>query len=299
MEKHKKAIWLALLAILMWSTVAVPFKYGLRYFHFIHFLFITISIAVLISFFSLLIQGKIKHFKTLSLKAFSLGVLGGFLNPFLYYLMLFKAYSVLPAQIAQALNYTWPIMLVILSVPILGQKLRLSSILTLTMGFVGVYLIACEGQPWPLSPSEPFGVILAISSSVVWALFWLLNTRSKTDPTISLFLNFSSAWVMTLPIVFFIPFNYSIPKLAWLAVTYSGVFEMGLSFIVWLAAMKLATRTDQISNFVFLSPFLSLLFIFLILNESIFLTTLIGLVIIVSSILIKQYAEHKARTKKH
>ena len=33
----------------------------------------------------------------------------GFLNPFLYYIILFKAYSLLPAQEALSLNYTWPL----------------------------------------------------------------------------------------------------------------------------------------------------------------------------------------------
>ena len=40
----------------------------------------------------------------------------GFLNPFLYYVVLFKAYDLLPAQEAQPLNYTWAITLAILFV---------------------------------------------------------------------------------------------------------------------------------------------------------------------------------------
>ncbi|NJK98814.1 MAG: EamA family transporter, partial [Bacteroidales bacterium] len=48
----------------------------------------------------------------------------GFLNPLLYYLVLFKAYSLLPAQIAQPLNYTWPLILVILSIIFLSKNIR-------------------------------------------------------------------------------------------------------------------------------------------------------------------------------
>ena len=47
----------------------------------------------------------------------------GFLNPFLYYLVLFEAYDRLPAQEAQPLNYMWPIVVVILSVPLLKQPI--------------------------------------------------------------------------------------------------------------------------------------------------------------------------------
>lgn len=295
MQKQSKALLLALTAILMWSTVAVPFKIGLRYFHFIHFLFITISIAVVCSFVNLLVQQKVRYLKKLSLRDWLIGTLGGILNPFLYYLMLFKAYQILPAQLAQALNYTWPIMLVLLSVPILGQKIKLKSIYTLFIGFFGVYLIASEGQPWPLQPSEPFGVVLAISTSVVWALFWLLNTRSKVLPSVNLFINFSAGWLFTLPLFVFLPERLPTEPLAWVAVAYSGVFEMGITFAIWLSAMRLTERTDQISNYVFISPFLSLFFIFIFLGEHIYFTTLIGLVLIIFSVFLNRYFDSKKK----
>ncbi len=293
MTKQNKALLLALVAILFWSTVAVPFKFGLKYFHFIHFLFITISIAVFVSFLNLIFQKKLKLLANLSKKELLLGALGGFLNPFLYYLMLFKAYSILPAQIAQALNYTWPIILVLLSVPFLGQKLNLLSVLTLMVGFIGVYFIASEGKLWPLQPSNPFGVILAISTSVVWASFWLLNTKSSANASVNLFINFSVGWILTLPLVFLVPFNYEVPRLAWVAVGYSGVFEMGITFVIWLTAMRLTSRTDKISNYVFLAPFLSLLFITIFLDEHIYSTTFIGLSLIIASILLNRYLDKK------
>ena len=102
MKNQSKALVFALSTILLWSTVAVPFKIGLRYFHFIHFLLITTSIAVVVTFLSLVFQKKIKLLTLLSAKELVISVAGGFLNPFLYYLILFKAYSLLPSQIAQA-----------------------------------------------------------------------------------------------------------------------------------------------------------------------------------------------------
>lgn len=293
MNKQNKALLYALTAILFWSTVAVPFKYGLRYFNFIHFLFITISIAVICSFLNLLFQKKIGELRSLKQKDLLLGVLGGFLNPFLYYLMLFKAYSLLPAQMAQALNYTWPIMLVLLSVPILGQKLKLTSVLTLFVGFLGVYLVASEGQPWPLQPSEPMGVVLAITTSVVWALFWLLNTRSKVNASLNLFINFGAGWLFTLPLLWFTSAEWPTDGLAWVSVSYSGIFEMGITFIIWLTAMRLTSRTDKISNYVFVAPFLSLFFIYLILDEHIYLTTAVGLVFIISSVFINRFFDKR------
>lgn len=293
MKNQNKAYLLAFLAILLWSTVAVPFKIGLRYFHFIHFLAISIAVSVLILFVTILVQNKLILIKKLSANEWWWLIIGGFINPFLYYLMLFKAYSILPAQIAQALNYTWPIMLVLLSVPFLKQKLNAKAFAALLVGFVGVYLIASQGQPWSLQPSEPVGVIIAISTSVVWASFWIINTKVKTDGVVSLFINFLVGFVLILPLSLFIPINYNMPVVAWFTVVYTGLFEMGVTFIIWLSAMRLTERTDRISNYVFLSPFMSLFFIYLILNEHIYITTFVGLSLIISSIFLNKYFSKK------
>ena len=295
MNNQKKAYLFAFAAILLWSTVAVPFKIGLQYFHYVHFLLITIFIAVCVAFIALIIQKKLNLLKTLNRQQWFWAIVAGFINPFLYYLMLFKAYSILPAQIAQALNYTWPIMLVLLSIPFLGQKINGKGFASLLLGFFGVYLIASQGNPWPLQPSEPFGVVLAISSSVVWASFWLINTKLKADSVVNLFINFLVGLILTLPLALWVPSNYTVPMVGWMAVVYVGIFEMGFTFIIWLSAMKLTERTDKISNYVFLSPFMSLLFIYLILHEGIYFTTLAGLLLIISSIFLTRYFGKKSK----
>ena len=59
---------------------------------------------------------------------------------------------------------------------------------------------------------------------------------------------------------------------------------MGLTFFLWLKALKMAGSSDRIANLVFLAPFLSLVFISVFLKEHIHYTTFIGLLFIVSSI---------------
>ena len=53
------------------------------------------------------------------------GVTDAMARDSLYYLILLKAYQLLPAQVAQPLNMIWPVILVFLSVPILKQKREL------------------------------------------------------------------------------------------------------------------------------------------------------------------------------
>ena len=84
----------------------------------------------------------------------------------------------------------------------------------------------------------------------------------------------------------------SFSKVAWqglLAGTYVGVFEMGVAFIFWLAAMKRAENTAKLANLIFISPFLSLVFIFVILGEAILLSTIVGLCMIIAGLLSQQF----------
>ena len=68
--------------------------------------------------------GKFNALRSFHRKDILFSALMGLLNPVAYYLILFKAYTILPAQVAQPLNMVWPIVLVLLSMPILGQRIK-------------------------------------------------------------------------------------------------------------------------------------------------------------------------------
>ena len=71
---------------------------------------------------------------------------------------------------------------------------------------------------------------------------------------------------------------------------YVGLFEMGITFVLWLKALKLSKTTALIGNLVFLSPFISLIFIHFILHENILPSTFVGLVLIVIGIMLQRYS---------
>jgi drug/metabolite transporter (DMT)-like permease len=288
MKNQQKSYVFALTAILFWSTVATAFKIGLRYFDFIQLLFFTTLIASVILLVILYFEGKLKTIFTFSLKQYLQSAALGFLNPFLYYMVLLKAYSVLPAQVAQPLNYTWPIMLVILSVPLLHQKLAAKSILAILLSFVGVLFISSRGSLQHFDFSQPLGIALASGSSIVWALYWIYNVRDKRDETQKLFLNFIFGLLFIgLAILFYSDFNIKSVNGLYAAL-YLGFFEMGLSFVLWMKAMQLTSSSAKIGNLVFISPFLALIFIHFILGEKIYLTTILGLALIVVGIVLQQ-----------
>jgi len=288
MERQKQAYVYAAAAVLFWSTMASAFKVSLRYLDFLGLLFYSSITSVLILFLILLIQNKLRLFKGYSGKDYLRSVMLGFLNPFLYYVVLFKAYSLLPAQEAQPLNYTWSIVLVLLSIPILKQRIGFKSVLAILISYFGVLVISTRGDLLGLTLSDPTGVTLALGSSVIWALFWIYNVKDKRDDVAKLFLN-SLFGFASISIALLIVSKRPMLDIRGLAgATYVGFFEMGITFVLWLRALRLSRTTAQVSNLIYLSPFVSLVLIHLIVGETIMLSTITGLVFIVAGIVLQR-----------
>lgn len=287
MKLQTKAYAFALGAVLLWSTVATAFKIALRETDVYQLLFYSSLTAFIVLVFIFLVEKRSAELKVLSLNSIKMSALRGFLNPFLYYLILFEAYDILPAQEAMSLNYIWPIVLVLLAAPILKQKINLFGFFGIVISFIGVIFIATKGHFITLAFENLRGDLLAISSSVVWALFWLSNMKSKESETTKLMLSFGFGVVFTLPLVIIFS-DFSLPSFtSSIAIIYVGIAEMGLTFYLWLNALKHSERTDQVSRLIYLSPFLSLIFISIILHEKIGIFTFIGLTLIIIGILIK------------
>ena len=233
-------------------------------------------------------QNKIKEVKNYIKSDFKLILTLGLINPFLYYLVLFKAYDLLPAQEAQAINYTWALMLAFLSVFFLKQKLTLTDILAGIICYFGVLIISTKGEPFSLNFSNIDGVLLALLSTILWSMYWIINTKTKVDPLVGLFSNF----LFSLPIIliyFLITQPLVLPDIKGiLAACYVGFFEMGITFLFWLKAMQNAVSTSKIANLIFISPFISLIFIHFIVGEDIYVSTLFGLITIIFGLILQQ-----------
>lgn len=287
MQQSTKAYVFAITAILFWSTVATAFKIALKGMSFANLLLISTLTSVIVLIIILLIENNLgKTIKSTS-KQFLNSAILGFLNPFLYYMILLKAYSLLPAQIAQPLNYTWPVVLVILSAPFLGQKISLKAIAALLICLIGVFVISSQGKI-SLNIQNPLGIFLATGSSIIWAIFWLLNMKDKRQETQKLFLNFLFGTIYI--IIYHLLFeNIKIENsTSLIAAIYVGVFEMGITFVLWLTALRYASSPEKISSLVYLSPFLSIFFISFFLHENIHITTIFGLIFIVLGIILSK-----------
>ncbi len=286
--KQRQAYTYAILSVLCWSTVGSAFKITLRYFDFLNLLLFSSFVATCVLLTTIFIQKKGNLLKSITQKDLLHSAFLGFLNPFLYYFVLFKAYDLLPAQEAATLNYSWPLALVLLSVPMLKQKIGILNILAIFVSFIGIIIISTHGDILGFRFSSTLGVFLAIGSAVIWALFWIFNMKDNLEPVTKLFWNFFFGFIYIL-ITVLIKDDFRITP--WQGLTgsvYVGFLEMGITFVLWLKALTFSSTTAKVTNLIYLAPFISLIFIHFFVGETIFFSTFIGLAFIVGGILLQR-----------
>lgn len=305
MKSQHHAYLLALGAVLAWSTVSTAFKLSLRGLTPLGLLLISALSSTMFLIAVLRVKQKGNMFRHFSqnLKA---SLLPGLLNPFLYYLMLFFAYERLPAQEAQVLNYTWAIILALASAIVLKQQLKVRDGLALLLSFVGVVIISTRGNILSMQFADPLGSFVAVATSLVWACYWILNMRDGRSGLMKMTFSFLIGSFIIL--LWFLIIDKSrvsallkpdaklVPAI--LAAVYVGLFEMGFTFLIWMAALSKADKTASVSNLVFITPFLSLILIRFILKESIHVATIGGLLLIVGSNIMQKWEQMFTRTKR-
>jgi drug/metabolite transporter (DMT)-like permease len=271
---------------MFWSTAASAFKLTLAFLPAAQLLLFAALTSFLCLGIYVLLTRRYREFYHWRLKDLTRSAGLGFLNPFLYYLVLFQAYTRLPAQEAQPLNFLWPIVLVLMSGLVERRRISASSVLCMVISFCGVIIIATRGEPLSFRLTDPLGVSLALASTVIWSAYWVFNSVDGRDPVNRLFVNFAFGLVW-LSAYLLIDGGFARPSLAGLAgAAYIGVFEMGITFVLWLYALKFARSTADVGSLIYLTPFLSVFLVWLLVGEQIYSSTVIGLLMIVGGIVL-------------
>lgn len=287
-SNQNKAYVFAALAIFFWSTVASAFKLSLVYLSPIQLVFYATLFSIAALFLIILAQRKLHLLYQYPRAAMARLVPLSLLNPCLYYIVLFKAYDLLSAQEAMAINYSWVVMMVLLSIPILKQKMKFKAFLGVVVSYVGVLIIATKGNLFALEFGNTLGVILALSTTVIWALFWLFNTKKSYDIVVSLFLIF----LFSLPFIVlavFLGSTFELPTInGLLGAAYIGLFEMGITFVLWQSALSHSSAVARVTSLAFVTPFLSLVVLYFVLGEVIMFSTVFGIAFIISGLLVQK-----------
>ena len=216
----------------------------------------------------------------------------GLINPCAYYLILFEAYDRLPAHIAQPINYTWAITLSLLAVPLLKQKISVTALVGMLISYSGVILLIATA-PKESNAIEGFGILLALISTIFWAYYWIVNASFEGDPSALMFWSFTVA----LPVLCVVCVaREGWPELTFLNLSLGaavGLVEMGITFLLWQSAIRKTRNVGNISRLIFLSPFLSMIFISIFVGESISIWAIPSLLVIVMGLIIHQKSTSK------
>lgn len=289
-----RAILFAAVAVLSWSTVAAAFKTALLYYSTFEMVTVASVTATLIYLMAVAARGKLGQLRRIAPRRWLALGLTGLFNPAAYYLILFAAYDMLPAQVAQPINYCWPIFLTLLMALIMRRPVGRKLYIGMAVSLAGVALISLGGGGLPAGGLSVTGLLTALASAALWALYWIINERSAPgiDESVKLLISFaiaSAILIMASPLT---GASFASPAGFWASV-YIGAFEMGIPFLFFSMALRLATNVAIVNQMCYLSPFLSLFFISIIVGETIVPLTLVGLILIIGGVVYNKYLAYR------
>lgn len=279
------------LCILLWASIPVATKKILVELDNLQILFYSTILSTLVLGILLIFQKKIGDLKKYKKSQYSSMFFLGFIGNYVYYIFLYGALSKTTASEGFILAYTWPILVLILSFIILKDKVTIQKLAGIFISFFGIIIITTKGNVTTFNLTNLQGDILALSGAFVFALFSVLGKKFNFDKTISVFIYFLSALIFIIPTVLifsrivFPSFNV----LLW--IIYNGIFVNGVSYIFWFKALE-GGKTHVVSNLLYLTPFISLIYITIFLHEKILTSAVVGIVVIVAGVL-SQYISIK------
>ena len=239
-----------------------------------------------------IVTGRIGQVKEITGRDYANMFVVGMLGIFLYNVLLFFGMTRILVQQAFIINYLWPICIVIFSCIILKEKLTVIKCISMLASFAGVAVVATGGNFSNLVSLDFLGVLAACLAAVFYGLFSVLTIKIKYDKFVAMmvyyfFSTIVSAVALLATNTFIIPTASQIPGILWI-----GILVNGVAFTLWSIAIA-AGNTARLSNLAYLTPFVSLIWIYFLIGEPISMASVIGLLIIISGVVLQMFDKQK------
>jgi len=156
-----------------------------------------------------------------------------------YHALYFVALRLAPPAEAGLLNYLWPLLIVLFSSLLPGERLKPHHMVGALLGLVGTVLLLWGGASAQLAPGHATGLIAAFLAAFVWAGYSVMSRRLKAVPTDAV-AGFCFATAVLAAVVHMAVETTVWPEGAgqWLAVIALGVGPVGAAFYAWDIGMK-------------------------------------------------------------
>ena len=157
-----------------------------------------------------------------------------------YHFFYFSALKLAPPAEAGLIAYLWPLLIVLLSAFLPGERLRPAHIAGALMGLAGtVVLLGAKAGGFGFSPAYVPGYAAAAVCAVVWAVYSVASRRFHEVPTdVVAGFCLATAALSALCHVLFEPSVWPSGTSEWMAVVALGIGPVGIAFYTWDIGMK-------------------------------------------------------------
>ena len=269
----------ALLCVLLWAFIPVVSRFGQLELDNFQFLFWSNILSLVVVCIPAIYLKKIALLKTINVwKQIKLVLLGSIGCAF-YYLCLYYGYAHGKGLEVLIIQYSWPLLIVILSGIILKEKLTFISIAASSIGFFGIINVLTEGNISKLYFSNLSTNLVVLIGAFSFALFSVLSKKIQEEEYATTILYFLGGTLLsTISMFFFSDFTLPSPK-EMLPVILNGAFINGISYIFWLKALSLIPASIA-AILVFLTPVISTFLIIFFFKEPFVWANLVGLIMV-------------------
>jgi drug/metabolite transporter (DMT)-like permease len=230
----RTATLIGLTAILMWSLLAV-LTVATGKIPAFQLAAMTFAIGALVG--SLTWIGRPDAIRTLRQAplAWIVGV-GGLFG---YHALYFLALRLAPPAEAGLLNYLWPLLIVLFSSALPGERLAPHHIMGALLGLAGTVLLFTGNSMSGFAPGQLPGLLAAFVAAFVWATYSVMSRKLKSVPTDAV-AGFCLATALLAALVHGLVEDTVWPDTTaqWLAIAALGVGPVGAAFYAWDVGMK-------------------------------------------------------------
>jgi drug/metabolite transporter (DMT)-like permease len=156
-----------------------------------------------------------------------------------YHALYFLALRFAPPAEAGLLNYLWPLLIVLFSSALPGERLLPHHIIGALLGLAGTVLLFAGNASGGFAPGQLPGLAAAFVAAFVWATYSVMSRKLKSVPTDAV-AGFCAATALLAAAVHGLIEVTVWPETLtqWLAITALGIGPVGAAFYAWDIGMK-------------------------------------------------------------
>ncbi len=178
--------------------------------------------------------GGARRLRTVSWKVYAFGTVG----LFGYHALYFSALRLAPPAEAGLIAYLWPLLIVLFSGLLPGERLGPGHVLGALIAFAGAAMIVARGATGFSAGALP-GLGLAFLCALTWSSYSVLSRRLGAIPTDSVAVFcLATAMLSALAHLAFETTVWPADSIGWASVVALGLGPVGLAFYVWDIGVK-------------------------------------------------------------